>query len=51
MFDRTPRAYKYYYDKLMPIKDGTESVTESIELYDESESESGKLIQNVHAKG
>ena len=36
----------------MSIKDGTESVTDSDQLFnDESESESEELIQNVNVKG
>ena len=52
LFDQTPRAYEDDNDKIMPIKDGTESVTDSFQLFnDESESEPGELIQNIHVKG
>ena len=52
MFDQKPGAYEDDSAKLMPIKDGTESVTDSDQLFnDESESESEEFIQNVHVKG
>ena len=52
MFDQKPRAYEDDYNNLMPIKDRTESVTDSVQLFnDESESEAGEFIQDFHVKG
>jgi hypothetical protein len=52
MFDQTPGVYEDDSSKIVPKKDGTESVTDSEQLFmDDTESDSEEMNQNVNVKG